>query len=118
MVNSTTRIPFEHAVAGTLETFPLQAPVLMSTTAHIGIVQTAGRPLKTMISEDDEVAWEQALADPAHHAALVIAMVGDPVAKAVTAHPEGLKELEVICTTGQPCAKIYQSEVWTGQTTP
>ncbi len=118
MVNSTTRIPFEHAVAATLENFPEQTPVLMSTTAHVGIVQTAGRPLKSMISEDDEVAWEHALADPAHHAAYVIAMVGDPVAKAVAAHPEGLKELEVICTTGQPCAKVYQSEEWAGQTTP
>ena len=118
MVNSTTRIPFERAVATTLETFPLQAPVLMSTTNHVGAVQTAGRPLKSMVSEDDEVAWEQALSDPAHHAAFVIAMAGDPVAKAVAVHPEGLKELEVICTTGQPCAKVYQSEEWTGQTTP
>ncbi len=117
MVNATTRVPFEHAIAATLETFPLQAPVLMSTTAHVGAVQTAGRPLETMISEDDEVAWEQALVDPAHHAAYVIAMDGDPVAKAVTAHPEGLKELEVICTTGQPCAKVYHSEEWAGQTT-
>jgi len=117
MVNATTRIPFEHAVAATLETFPTQSPVLMSTTAHVGIVQTAGRPLKSMISEDDEVAWEQALADPAHRAAFVIAMAGDPVARAVAAHPQGLKELEVLCTTGQPCAKVYQSEVWTGQTT-
>ena len=118
MVNSTTRIPFERAVATTLETVPLNVPVLMSTTAHVGAVQTAGRPLKSMVSEDDEVAWEQALSDPAHHAAFVIAMVGDPVAKAVAAHPEGLKELEVICATGQPCAKVYQSEEWTGQTTP
>jgi hypothetical protein len=39
------------------------------------------------------------------------------VASAVAAHPEGLKELEVICGSGQPCAKIYQSEVWTPQTT-
>jgi Na+-translocating ferredoxin:NAD+ oxidoreductase RnfC subunit len=95
----------------------MQAPVLMSTTAHVGAVQTAGRPLRTMVSEDDEVAWEQALAAPAHHAAYVIAMVGDPVAKAVAAHPQGLKELEVICTTGQPCAKVYQSEEWAAQTT-
>jgi hypothetical protein len=113
LVNATTRIPFERAVAVTLDTFPLQAPVLMSTTAHVGAVQTAGRPLKSMVSEDDEVAWEQALADPAHHAAYVIAIVGDPVAKAVDAHPEGLKELEVICTSGQPCARVYQSEDWT-----
>jgi hypothetical protein len=39
------------------------------------------------------------------------------VAQAVAAHPEGLKELEVICTRGQPCARIYQSQIWTPQTT-
>ncbi len=100
-----------------IEGLPLQLPVLMSTSAHVGIAQTGGRPLKTILSEDDEVAWEQALSDPAHYAAIVIAMAGDPVAKAVQAHPEGLKELEVICTTGQPCAKIYQSELWKPETT-
>lgn len=117
MVNSTTRIPFERSIATVLGQIKPDVPVLMSTTAHVGAVQTAGRPLKSMVSEDDEVAWEKALADPAHNAAIVIAMAGDPVAKAVAAHPEGLKELEVICTTGQPCAKIYQSEVWSQQTT-
>ena len=117
IVNASTRVPFERAVAYTIENIPPEVPILMSTTAHVGIAQTAGRPLKSIISEDDEVTWEQALADPAHHAAFVVAMAGDPVAKAVAAHPEGLKELEVICTTGQPCAKVYQSEDWTGQTT-
>ncbi len=117
IVNASTRIPFERSIATVIEALPLQTPVLMSTTAHVGVAQIAGRPLKNILSEDDEVAWQQALSDPAHHAAIVIAMAGDPVAKAVAAHPEGLKELEVICTTGQPCAKIYQSEVWTPQTT-
>ena len=32
---------------------------------------------------------------------------------AVMAHPAGLAELEVICTTGQPCATVYQSTVYT-----
>jgi hypothetical protein len=117
IVNASTRIPFEHSVASAIEGIPSQVPILMSTTAHVGILQTAGRPLKSVISEDDEVAWEKALADPAHSAPIVIAMEGDPVANAVAAHPEGLKELEVICSSGQPCAKIYQSEVWTPQTT-
>ena len=89
----------------------------MSTTAHVGAVQTAGRPLKSIISEDDEVSWQQALSDPAHNAAVVVAIAGDPVANAVAAHPEGLQELEVICTRGQPCARIYQSQLWNGQTT-
>jgi 4-amino-4-deoxy-L-arabinose transferase-like glycosyltransferase len=117
MVNARTRVPFERALAVTLDEFPASAPVMMSTSAHVGAVQTAGRTMRSMVSEDDEVAWEQALADPAHHAAYVIAMAGDPVAKAVAAHPEGLQELQVICTTGQPCAKVYQSELWTGEST-
>jgi hypothetical protein len=118
IVNASTRIPFEHSVATAIEGVPQQIPILMSTTAHVGILQTAGRPLKSVISEDDEVSWEKALADPAHSAPLVIAMAGDPVANAVAAHPEGLKELEVICSTGQSCAKIYQSAVWSPQATP
>jgi hypothetical protein len=117
MVNATTRVSFERAIATLLEQFPAQAPVLMSTTAHVGAVQTAGRTLRSILSEDDQVAWQQALVDPAQHAAFVIAIAGDPVARAVAAHPEGLKELEVICTTGQPCARIYQSDLWNRQTT-
>ena len=42
----------------------------------------------------------------------MIAIVGDPVDKAVTEHPQGLKELEVLCSTGQPCAKVYESQVY------
>jgi hypothetical protein len=117
IVNSSTRVPFEHSIATILQAIPTTAPVLMSTTAHVGAVQTAGRPLKSIISEDDEVAWQHALADPAHRAAAVIAVTGDPVAKAVAAHPEGLQELEVICTFGQPCARIYQSQLWNPRTT-
>ena len=116
IVNARTRVPFERALATTLEEFPPNAPVLMSTSAHVGAVQVAGRDLKSMVSENDEVAWEKALADPAHNAAYVIAMAGDPVSKAVGQHPQGLHELQVICTTGQPCAKVYRSTEWTETT--
>jgi len=112
IVNASTRVPFEKSLAATLESFGPDAPVMMSTSAHIGAVQVAGRKLTSMVSENDEVSWEKALADPAHNAAFVIAMKGDPVDAAVASHPEGLKELEVLCTTGQPCAKVYQSEVF------
>jgi hypothetical protein len=117
IVNSTTRVAFERSIATILSEVPTSIPVMMSTSAHVGAVQDAGRPLKSMISEDDEVAWKQALADPAQHAAVVIAIDHDPVAAAVQAHPQGLKELEVICTSGQPCARIYQSQVWSPQPT-
>ncbi|QMV17668.1 hypothetical protein GOB94_02335 [Granulicella sp. 5B5] len=111
-VNSTTRVALERSLAFSLEQMPADQPVMMALSAHVGAVQVAGRTLNSMVSENDEQAFEAALADPAHHAAYVIAIAGDPVAKAVAAHPDGLKELEVVCTTGQPCARIYESEVW------
>jgi hypothetical protein len=112
MVNATTRMALEREIATELETMPANVPVMMALSAHVGAVQTAGRTLQSMVSENDSQSFDAALADPAHHAAFVIAIQGDPVAKAVMVHPEGLTELEVLCTTGQPCAKVYQSEVW------
>jgi hypothetical protein len=112
MVNAMTRQTLEKQLATTLQGFPADAPVMMSTSAHIGAVQVAGRTLTSMVSEGDEVSWERALADPAHNAAYVIALKGDPVDVAVKAHPYGLKELEVVCTSGQPCAAVYASDVY------
>jgi hypothetical protein len=112
MVNAVTRQALEKQLAVALMEFPADAPVMMSTSAHIGAVQVAGRPLKSMVSEGDEVSWERGLADPGHNAAGVIALKGDPVDLAVKAHPEGLTELEVICTTGQPCATVYRSDAY------
>ena len=113
IVNARTRISFESDLAIALEEMPMNVPVMMSLTNHVGAVQTAGRTLRSMVSENDDQSWQIALKDPAHHAAYVIAIVGDPVDKAVTAHPNGLTENEVICTTGQPCAHIFQSQLWT-----
>jgi formylmethanofuran dehydrogenase subunit B len=65
-----------------------------------------------MVSENDSQSFNAALKDPAHNAAFVIAIAGDPVANAVAEHPQGLTEIAVICTSGQPCARVYQSQVW------
>jgi len=111
-VNATTRMALERQIATVLEDVPPEVPVMMAVSAHVGAVQTAGRDLKSLVSENDNDSWQAALKDPAHSAALVIALKGDPVAEAVRAHPEGLKELEVICTTGQPCATVYASTEW------
>ncbi len=116
IVNSVTRISLEQSLANVLEETPQNVPILMSITNHVGALQTAGRTLRSVISENDDQSWQAALKDPAHSAAYIIAIIGDPVAKAVTAHPDGLTETEVICTTGQPCAKIYQSQLWTPPT--
>jgi hypothetical protein len=41
----------------------------------------------------------------------VVALDGDPVAKAVAEHSQGLTLLQVICSTGQPCGRLYRSEM-------
>jgi hypothetical protein len=117
MVNASTRVSFERSIALVLDDMPANEPVMMALSAHVGAVQSAGRTLKSMVSENDSQSFDAALAAPATHAAFVVAIEGDPVAKAVAEHPEGLKELEVICTTGQPCARIFQSDLWKSQTT-
>jgi hypothetical protein len=112
MVNATTRVSLEKSIAFAMEQMPPKVPIMMAVSAHVGAVQTAGRTLASMVCENDGQQFDKALQDPAKRAAFVIAIKGDPVAAAVAKHPEGLTELEVICTTGQPCATVYQSETW------
>jgi hypothetical protein len=111
--NSTTRVALERNLANALELMPQNVPVMMSLTNHVGAVPLANRTLRSMVSENDDQTWQLALKNPAQAAAYVIAIAGDPVAKAVAAHPQGLAEMEVVCTTGQPCARVYQSLLWT-----
>jgi hypothetical protein len=112
MVNATTRVSLEKSIAFAMDQMPPKVPIMMAVSAHVGAVQTAGRTLASMVCENDGQQFEKALADPAKSAAFVVAIKGDPVAAAVAKHPEGLTTLEVICTTGQPCATVYQSNVW------
>jgi hypothetical protein len=110
MKNSTTRVAFEGALARQLRLFPAGASILMYNSDHIGALQAAGIPLRQTLNEGDYDSFHAALAAPAEHAAYVVAIAGDPVAAAVNAHPEGLIELTILCTSGQPCARIYQSD--------
>ncbi|MEO6817352.1 MAG: glycosyltransferase family 39 protein [Edaphobacter sp.] len=110
MVNATTRMSLETSVARVLKSFPPGVPILMNNSDHIGAIQDAGIPLKQTVNEGDYDSWKAALADPADHAAYVIAIKGDPVSKAVDANPQGLTELSILCSSGQPCARIYRSD--------
>jgi hypothetical protein len=110
IVNSSTRVPFERNLALILEGLPSGAPILMAESDHIGALQDAGIPLRQTINESDYDSWHSALQSPAEHAAYVVAMAGDPVSKAVDKHPDGLQELTILCSTGQPCARVYQSD--------
>jgi hypothetical protein len=110
MNNSTTRVGFETALARQLLTFPPGSTILMYNSDHVGALQDAGIPLRQTINEGDYDSFHAALAAPAEHAAYVVAIAGDPVSAAVAAHPGGLSELTILCTTGQPCARIYRSD--------
>ncbi len=109
IVNSITRVAFERSIARQLESFPAGSRILMSTNDHIGAVQQAGIPLHLMLSENDRDSFQSALAAPGTRADYVIAIANDPVDAAVRAHPDNLTELTVLCTTGQPCARIYKA---------
>jgi len=108
--NSTTRVGFETALGRQLLTFPKGSTILMYNSDHVGALQYAAIPLRQTVNEGDYDSFQAALAAPANHAAYVVAIAGDPVSTAVVAHPEGLTELTILCTSGQPCARIYQSD--------
>ena len=110
MNNSTTRVAFEGALARQLMQLPAGSTILMYNSDHVGALQAAAIPLRQTINEGDRDSFRAALAAPAEHAAYVVGIGGDPVAAAVAAHPEGLTELTILCTSGQPCARIYQSD--------
>lgn len=118
LVNSSTRVPFERNLALVLEDLPPGVPILMAESDHIGALQDAGIPLRQTLNESDYDSWHAALGAPADHAAFVVAIAGDPVSTAVAEHPEGLQELSILCTTGQPCARIYQSDRYSLQGGP
>jgi hypothetical protein len=120
--NSVTRIPFERALSKTLIYMPSNVTLLMYTSQYVGALQRAGIPLKQTINEGDFREWQTALLNPAGNADYVLAVDGDAVADAVAAHPQGLQEVSVICSTGQPCARLYvslvraaRSDVYTGR---
>jgi hypothetical protein len=111
IANSRTRIPFEAAYARGLETLPSHSTILAYISDHPGAYERAGVALKRTINEADYYRWKPALKDPATAADYVITTDGDPVAKAVAEHPGGLTLMDVVCSTGQPCVRIYRSDI-------
>jgi len=108
--NAATRMPFERALASRLMLLPPQSTLMMYTSAHIGALQQIGFPLRQTVNEGDYKLWSGALLAPASAADFIVALDDDPVADAVRKHPQHLQLLFLICSTGQPCARIYRSE--------
>lgn len=113
VANSRTRIAFEKALANSLLHLPAEGLILMYTSQDAGAVQRADISLHRIVSEEDYLEWQHALDDPAQAAPFVIALDGDPVANAIQRHPQGLELMEKVCSTGQPCARIYHSQIYT-----
>lgn len=114
IANSRTRIPFEVAYARGLEMLPEGSTILADISDHPGAYQRAGIALRNVISDSDFYRWHPALQNPARGADYVITTDNDPVAKAVAAHPGGLTLIDIVCSTGQSCARIYRSDIRKG----
>ena len=110
MVNSRGRLALEQPLAQQLMTFLPGSTILMENSEHVGALQTAGIPLRQTIGPSDYYRWREAMRAPAETAQYVVAVAGDEIANAVARHPEGLTELEILCSSNQPCVRIYQSD--------
>jgi hypothetical protein len=83
--------------------------VLMETSVFPSLVAQTGIPFRQTINEADLQVFEDALAAPAAHAALVLAFDGDSVDQAVKANPCGLIAINRFDAHGQPSATLYRS---------
>jgi len=111
VVNARSRVAFETALAKTLAGLPEQGLILMRVSSDVGALQRAGIPLRRTVNEGDYLIWQHALENPAQAVSLVVALDGDTVSEAVQRHPQGLQLVNVVCSTGQPCAHIYRSQL-------
>ncbi len=115
--NWDIRRGLDTAVLLDIKELPRPAIFLMDIDEHVGIMERLGIPLRTVINNEDrrqwvhprdpDGTWERALADPGRYVNFVIAFEGDMVDKNL--NTESLKLLEVIHSSGQPPARIYQT---------
>jgi hypothetical protein len=109
LVNAATRVPYEQKLATALEGLPPSSRLLMFTGEHIGALQRAGIPLRSVVNENNGSLWRLALMAPADAADFVVTTQDDPVADAVQRHPQGLRTVATIDSPGQPHTVIYRS---------
>ncbi len=113
-VNSRGRLALEEPLAAQLASFTPGARILIENSNQVGALQRAGIPLKQTIGPGDYYLWNAGLKDPAATAQYVVSSTGDDLTKAVAAHPDGLTELSIVCSSGnnglQNCVRIYKSE--------
>ncbi|MFP5204394.1 MAG: hypothetical protein ACLGSH_03450 [Acidobacteriota bacterium] len=112
-LNLKARLPFDLAIPPVLRSELSRCPdgaVLMNTSVYPELVALTGIPLRQTINEADRQIDRDALADPAGHAALVLAFEGDAVDAAVKAHPAGLIAVAHFTAKGQAPGTLYVSD--------
>ena len=111
--NAIARRPYEQVLATALRAQLASRPsatVLMNTSIYPQVVALSGIPLHQTINESDKEFYQEALAAPARHAAIVFATEGDPIEKAVHDHPDGLTEVGHFSAKDQPDMTLYVSD--------
>jgi len=111
--NIESRRTFEEEIPPVLRSLVAQhpgSPVLMGTSVYPNLVAFTGIPLRQTINESDRGYFSDALANPAKHAAIVVAFDGDEIDKAVKAHPEGLRLVRRFECDRQSPGAVYVSD--------
>jgi hypothetical protein len=109
--NSQTRLPYERTLAFELAKLPSDGRILMFTGGYSGALQQAGIPFRRVVNEGNYKIWQRALESPAQTADYVVATEGDPVARAVEVHNEGLESVSVVHGQERAPTVIYKSMV-------
>lgn len=110
--NIDARRPLEQQIPPVLRSLLTNRPggiILMETSVYPQLVTLTGIPLRQTINESDKQFYQAALANPAAHAAIILAFDGDDIAQAVHAHPAGLTLIQRFTCPGQPSATVYVS---------
>ena len=111
--NIESRRAFEEQIPPVLRSLLSAHPggeVLMGTSVYPNLVAFSGIPLRQTINESDREFYSEALADPAAHAAIVLAFDGDQIDEAVKAHPAGLRAVQRFDAPGQKSGTVYVSD--------
>jgi hypothetical protein len=121
--NWDMRRGLDTAVELAIKELPPNSTFLMDLGEHVGIMERLGIPLRRVVNNEDhrpwarpadpEGLWELARANPGQYVNYVIAFEGDAVDKNV--NRADLTLLEVIHSSGQPPARIYQTALPTNQ---
>jgi len=111
--NIESRRAFEVEIPPVLRSLLATRPagvVLMETSVYPNLVAFTGIPLRQTINESDREYFSAALAEPATHAAIVLAFDDDEIDQAVKAHPAGLEMVRRFEAPGQKAGTVYVSD--------